>query len=131
MVAFDEERGRVRFRWRDYARGNRRRVMEVSAGEFIRRVLLHVLPRGFTRIRHYGLNANRDRNRKLALCRELIGQPEPERIEPESPREMMLRLAGTDISLCRHCGTGTLERTAVFQPVGPAETARSPPIRSP
>jgi len=131
MVAFDEERGRVRFRWRDYARGNRRRVMEVSTEEFIRRVLLHVLPRGFTRIRHYGLNANRDRNRKLALCRELIGQPEPEQTEPESPRDMMLRLAGIDIALCRHCGIGTLERTAVFKPVDPTGTARSPPIRSP
>ena len=129
LAGFDGER--VRFRWRDYARGNRRRIMTLDTGEFIRRLLLHVLPPGFTRIRHYGLNANRDRNRKLARCRELIGQPEPEHREPESPRDLMLRLTGIDITLCRNCGLGTLQRMRVFRTVETAGTARSPPIRSP
>ena len=83
IVAFDGDR--VQFRWRDYARGNRQWVMEISTEEFNRRLMLHVLPRGFIRIRHYGLNANRDRNRKLALCRELIGHPEPDRPNSNRP----------------------------------------------
>ena len=49
----------VRFRWRDYADGDKAKVMRLDADEFIRRFLLHVLPRGFTRLRHYGLLANR------------------------------------------------------------------------
>ena len=61
-------------RWRDYARGNKLKVMRLDAGEFIRRFLLHVLPRRFTRLRHYGLLGNRGRARKLALCRTLLAQ---------------------------------------------------------
>ncbi len=58
LVDFDGEH--VRFRWRDYADGNRCKTMRLHADEFVRRFLLHVLPRGFTRLRHYGLLANRD-----------------------------------------------------------------------
>lgn len=59
LVAF--EHGRVSFRWRDYRDGNRVKVMTVAATEFIRRFLLHTLPRGFMRIRHYGVLGNRCR----------------------------------------------------------------------
>ena len=62
LVEFDGEH--VRFRWRDYADGNKAKVMRLDADEFIRRFLLHVLPRGFTRLRHYGLLANRSRTRQ-------------------------------------------------------------------
>ncbi len=55
------ENGEVRFRYRDYAHGNKVKVMRLPAEEFIRRFLLHVLPKGFMRIRHYGLLANRHR----------------------------------------------------------------------
>ena len=104
----------MRFRWRDYAHGNKRKVMRLDAGEFIRRFLLHVLPRGFTRLRHYGLLGNRGRARKLALCRALLAQPDPEPREPETPEAMMLRLTGIDITVCRQCGRGTLRRTLVL-----------------
>ena len=76
LVDFDG--GHVRFRWRDYADNNTVKVMRLDADEFIRRFLLHVLPHGFTRLRHYGLLANRCRASKLALCRDLLGQPAPE-----------------------------------------------------
>jgi hypothetical protein len=66
------EAGRVTFRWRDYARGNRKRVMTLDAVEFIRRFLLHVRPRGFQHIRHYGFLANRVRQEQLARCRQLL-----------------------------------------------------------
>jgi len=67
--------GTVSFRWRDYKDNNKSKVMALEAGEFIRRFLLHVLPDGFHRIRHYGLLANGHRADKLALCRKLLKMP--------------------------------------------------------
>jgi hypothetical protein len=81
LVAFENER--VSFRWRDYAHGGKKKVMTVSAHEFLRRFLLHVLPGGLVRIRHFGLFANRRRSAALERCRKLLGMaacavpPEP------------------------------------------------------
>jgi hypothetical protein len=72
LLACDD--GQVTFRWKDYQRGNRQRLMTLDAVEFIRRFLLHVLPRGFQRMRHYGFFANGQRKGKLPRCRELLGQ---------------------------------------------------------
>jgi hypothetical protein len=69
------EDGRVTFEWKDYADGNKTRIMTLDAVEFIRRFLLHILPSGFVRIRQYGFLANRARKEKLALCRSLLGAP--------------------------------------------------------
>ena len=71
LVAFDNDR--VSFRWRDYAHGGKNKVMTVSADEFLRRFLLHVLPKGLVRIRHFGLFANRRRGAALQRCRALLG----------------------------------------------------------
>jgi predicted Zn-ribbon and HTH transcriptional regulator len=71
LVAFDNDR--VSFRWRDYAHGGKKKVMTVSADEFLRRFLLHVLPKGLVRIRHFGFFANRRRETALARCRQLLG----------------------------------------------------------
>jgi len=71
LVAFENER--VSFRWRDYAHGGKNKVMTVSADEFLRRFLLHVLPGGLVRIRHFGLFANRRRSAALERCRALLG----------------------------------------------------------
>jgi hypothetical protein len=68
---------RVSFRWRDYRHHNKSKVMTLAADEFIRRFLLHALPDGFHRIRHYGFLANRHRADKLALCRRLLAAPAP------------------------------------------------------
>ena len=70
LLAFDGER--VTFRWRDYAHGNQSRVMTLDAIEFLRRFFLHILPKGFVRIRHFGFLANRFRADRLALCRQLL-----------------------------------------------------------
>ena len=67
--------GKVTFRYKDYAHESQQRTMTVSAAEFIRRFLLHVLPSGFMRIRHYGYLANRHRREKLEACRRLLGSP--------------------------------------------------------
>lgn len=71
LVSMDE--GQVAFGYKDYRRGHRERVMRLAAVEFMRRFLLHVLPKGFVRIRHYGLLSNRSRRDKLRLCRRLLG----------------------------------------------------------
>jgi Putative transposase/Transposase zinc-binding domain len=69
--------GRVRFRWTDYRHHNKVKLMTLEAGEFIRRFLLHVLPAGFHRIRHFGFLANRHRAAKLATCRRLLAALKP------------------------------------------------------
>ena len=71
LVAFENHR--VSFRWRDYAHGGKNKVMTVPAEEFLRRFLIHVLPKGLVRIRHFGLFANRRRAASLQRCRSLLG----------------------------------------------------------
>jgi len=70
LVAFDGNQ--VTFRWKDYAQGNKKRMMTLAAPEFLRRFLLHVLPRGFVRIRSFGFLANRCRATLLPLCQRLL-----------------------------------------------------------
>ena len=77
LISFDDDQ--VTFRWRDYAHGNKKRKMTVSAEEFIRRFLLHVLPKGFVRIRHFGFMANYQRTESLDLCRKLLAMPPVDR----------------------------------------------------
>jgi len=71
LVAFQNDR--VSFRWKDYARGGKQKIMTVSSDEFLRRFLIHVLPKGLVRIRHFGLFANRRRGSMLSRCRALLG----------------------------------------------------------
>jgi hypothetical protein len=92
------EDGRVTFRWKDYAHGSRKRKMTLTAQEFIRRFLLHVLPRGFVRIRHFGWMANRSRARSAAACRLLL---EAERGQPTAPPLSPLL---SPERRCPHCG---------------------------
>ena len=75
LLSLDE--GRVSFRWKDYRHHGRSRVMTLEAGEFMRRFLLHVLPRRFHRIRFYGFLAHGHCAAKLALCRRLPNAPPP------------------------------------------------------
>jgi len=110
--------GQVRFRWKDYAHGNRVKTMTLPAEEFLRRFLLHVLPAGFVRIRHFGFCANRGRTAKLARCRDLLGAvPLPEApAAPEPVAALMLRLTGLDITRCPVCRAGHLRIVAGFRP---------------
>jgi Putative transposase/Transposase zinc-binding domain len=98
--------GLVTFSWKDYAHGNYSSVMTLSTDEFIRRFLLHVLPRGFQRLRQFGLLANRHRRHKLQLCRTLLGELNP----PYSPPlAQTLSPSPTANSLpCPACQTGTM-----------------------
>jgi len=84
LVAFDGER--VTFKWKDYRakRDARYKLMTLDADEFVRRFLIHVLPDGFHRIRHYGLFANANRAANIALARRLLGVPDPAPSSSES-----------------------------------------------
>ncbi|OFZ88871.1 MAG: hypothetical protein A3F74_17255 [Betaproteobacteria bacterium RIFCSPLOWO2_12_FULL_62_58] len=116
---------KVRFRYKDYAHGNRRKVMVLAASEFIRRFLLHVLPSGFMRIRHYGILANRTKHQKLAQARVALHyQPAPQPPEPESVEAFWLRVASLDIHQCPHCKAG---RMIAIGPI-PVPCARAPPL---
>lgn len=79
LRAFDGDR--VTFQWKDYAHGDQSRTMTLSAMEFLRRFIQHVLPRGFVRIRHFGYLASACRTARLALARALLAQPEP--VQPD------------------------------------------------
>jgi Putative transposase/Transposase zinc-binding domain len=114
----DFEDGEVSFRYKDYAHGNRKRVMKLSASEFVRRFLLHVLPAGFVRIRHYGILSNRHRHEDLALCRELLdGGPtaESEAEETVEVREGAESISATRV--CPNCGAGRMVVIAEFPPI--------------
>jgi hypothetical protein len=108
--------GHVRFRWRDYADGHRVKVMDLTVDEFLRRFLLHVVPDGFVRIRHFGLLANRRRAAALAQCRTLLAQPPPPAGPPESARDLMLRVTGLDIARCLVCQQGLLRQLESLAP---------------
>ena len=114
----------VRIRYKDYAHGNRRKVMSLEAEEFIRRFLLHFLPAGFKRIRHYGLIANCAKRAKLAQTHTALAYQSPPRAQqPESVEAFWLRVAKLDIHQCQHCRTGHM---IVIGSINPA-LARAPP----
>jgi hypothetical protein len=108
--------GVVRFRWRDYKDASRNKVMTLPADEFLRRFLLHVLPSGFMRIRHFGLLANRHRKPKLERCRALLAAASPPEKPAESVAVMVERLTGKDLTLCPFCEQGTMRVTGQLAP---------------
>jgi hypothetical protein len=103
--------GRVRFTYRNRRQGNCVQTLTLDADECIRRFLLHVLPHGFMRLRHYGFLANRHKARTLRRCRTLLGQPsEPPPRSPKSGVQWMQEVTGIDLTHCPHCGSRPLVR---------------------
>jgi len=103
--------GNVSFRWRDYSDGDKQKTMTLSAHEFIRRFLLHVLPHRYVRIRHFGLLSNRNRKGDIALCRELLNCGKTvtkEKDRQETWQEQLLRLCGIDVTTCPVCKKGSM-----------------------
>jgi hypothetical protein len=102
----------VSFRWKDYAHGNKEKVMTVSHAEFIRRFLLHVLPRGFVRIRYFGFLAQAAKGDKLPLCMKLLGvkpvEPLNEDIDEKAWDLLLKELCGEDPWHCPLCHKGRL-----------------------
>ena len=120
------QHNRVAFRYRDSANASKKKVMYLDAQEFIRRFLLHVLPKGFVRIRHYGLLANRNRKEKIARCRNLLAAPTPEEPVSQSCRDKLLERFGVDIERCPACREG---RMAIVEQIDPTRRQFSYPGR--
>jgi len=102
----DDIDGVVRFHWKDYRHHDKNKVMALAHDEFIRRFLLHALPDGFHRIRHYGFLANGHRSERLALCRQWLSAPAPP-LQPDPQldyRERYERLTGRSLDICTCCG---------------------------
>jgi hypothetical protein len=121
------EGNQVRFRVRDSANGNRKKVMRLGATEFVGRFMQHVLPNGFKRIRHYGLLGPAHKAANLAAAREALEAPVPDSVVVESVEAFMLRVAGIEWLNCPHCHEG---RFHVVQAISP-HLPRAPPGRSP
>ena len=100
--------GRVTFTAKDRKK-NKTESVTITAVEFIRRFLLHSLPKGFVRIRHYGFLANRNRSANLNTIRRLMGLSAPPEKETASLEEMMQKLTGTDITICPCCNKGKMQ----------------------
>ena len=106
LVSFED--GQVTFTYKN-RKTQKIQQTTIEAVEFIRRFLLHALPNGFVKIRHYGFLANRNRGKNLARIRQLHGLPQREKIAEKSVEEMMLSLTGADINLCPCCGKGKMQ----------------------
>jgi predicted Zn-ribbon and HTH transcriptional regulator len=103
------ENGQVTFSYRDRKDKDRLKSMPLDAEEFIRRFLLHVLPDGFMRIRHFGFLANRAKKHALPQCRKLLGlNPALPEIPKRSAQDLLLELTGIDLSHCPRCQKGTM-----------------------
>jgi hypothetical protein len=125
----DIEDAHVKFNWKDYRDNQQQKTMTLSAEEFIRRFLLHVLPSGFHRIRYYGFLGNRHRKEKLGHCRQLLGLTPPkessaELAPPEDYRDRYERLTGRSLRECPVCHRGRMITVRML-----AEVRSSPTIK--
>jgi Putative transposase/Transposase zinc-binding domain len=103
--------GKVTFRLKDYRQGNYQATMTLEAEEFIRRFLLHVLPSGFMRLRHFGFLGNRYRTQKLSLCRDLLNLGDSTHPQPEKSQDWKARyeaLTGESLLICPACQHGRM-----------------------
>jgi hypothetical protein len=121
------EGSRVRFRVRDSANGNRKKVMCLEAGEFIGRFMQHMLPGGFKRIRHYGLLGPAHKAANLVAARAALEAPAPDPVVVESVEAFMRRVACIEWLNCPHCHEGRFHVVQALLPHPP----RAPPGGSP
>jgi hypothetical protein len=122
------DHGKVAFRWKDYRHPDQQKTMTLDADEFIRRFLLHVLPDGFQRIRHYGFLGHRYRQAKLALCRQLLAVvatsiPTLPRQDQPDYRDRYQQLTGRSLRECPVCHQGQMVVIAVL-----STSDRAPPL---
>jgi hypothetical protein len=110
--------GSVTFKWRDYQHANQQSLMTLKTDEFIRRFLLHVLPRGFQRIRQFGWLANRRRRDQLVRCRQLLGAAVPTTASlPSDYKSFFETVTGESLDHCRVCRTGHMKFAGPLVPV--------------
>jgi hypothetical protein len=123
------EDGRVTFDYRDRRDGNQVKQATISAAEFIRRFLTHVVPQGFCRIRHFGFLGNRFKKERLQRCRTLLGESAAVVAPlPKNPVALLLHLTGVDVTKCPRCQEGKMK--VVERLPGPRRSRRGqPPAR--
>jgi len=124
--------GIVRLRWRDYAHGGKKKVLRISATDLLGRFVLHVLPRGFQRVRHYGVLGNRHKASKLAACRVYFGTESPSTItdnQQVDPTTALLHRMGIEPDRCRACGSHRIRREPLA-PISIHPRARAPTRRA-
>jgi hypothetical protein len=106
LIAIED--GKVHFYWKDYADGNQQKTMALDGVEFIRRFLLHVVPSGFMRIRHFGFLAHGHRTEKLELCRRLLSVEQPSDMEPAAQQAVDQDPTEAAVDLCPVCKEGRM-----------------------
>lgn len=112
----DMAAGKVTYKYRDYKDENKNKLMTVEAHEFIRRILLHILPDNFVKIRHYGILSNRNRGTKLRRCKGILGISTKKSNVKIGWQELLKELTGKDPRICPHCNIGRLVRKEILSP---------------
>jgi hypothetical protein len=110
LVKVEEEK--ATFRWRDYRDKSKEKILTVDGPEFIRRFLMHVLPHRFVKICHCGILSNRNRQYKLLKYKKFIGVNLSSIPKKLTTAELLLKLAGRDVTLCSFCQNGHMKRQA-------------------
>jgi len=105
------ENGYVTFNWRDYKDANKVKILTVTAEEFIRRFMMHILPSGFRKIRHFGILASKDKSKRIKLCKKLTNTPFLFD-QPRKPLEILRDRLGNDFNLCPLCRIGHMLRAS-------------------
>jgi len=129
----DVDESRVTFRYRDRTHGNVSKLATVSPDDFIRRFMLHVLPKGFKRIRHYGFLASSAKASQLPRCRELLGLTAPlPQPDDKTTEELVAELTGRDLTTCPRCTRGTMHFVCELpdRPTPCLAVNRGPPSRT-
>jgi len=118
------ENGMVYFKWRDYKDANKNKTMNITANEFIRRFMMHILPSGFFRIRYFGFLASRLKKVMIGKCRKVLkAAPRPHNYYQNMGwQERLFKLTGLDILLCSKCKKGRMYNRQVIQPLRAAPT---------
>ena len=108
----------VTFRYRDRNDNDTIKYMTLHAQEFIRRFLMHILPDGFMKIRHYGILSNRNRHTKLVEAKTLLGVKNPDTSQEakETWQDLLTRITGRDPRICPHCGKGRMVLKELLKP---------------
>lgn len=132
-VAISNERlvsmkeGQICFRVRDNAQAGKKRLARLPARQFIGRFLLHVLPPGFKRIRHYGLLASAHKHAQLARCRQALQVPQPDPVLLETVEGFFRRVAGVELACCPDCGQAAMRLVEVIAPRRHRPCSTGPP----
>jgi hypothetical protein len=115
--------GNVTFRWKDYRNGGCQKIMTLTAPEFIRRFLMHVVPSGFVRIRHYGFLANRNRAASLPLIRSILESQPALCVNPMRLNSLETSVRADPLPRCPVCKRGNMIRIAVLFPIKPMDSS--------